>query len=257
MTEILGQLQKALGTEWDFQKVFAKSFFSSSPDYELDRLVELNPSSLWIFCGPSIEVVNWIEKKEIDAICLGGETRLAPISALILGWTEISREMFKLLNGMGHNKISFLCPPTGAENRKKYLQLLQEDFSRHGVQYSEQYNFPMIASVEPDDARNCIADLIRHTPPTAVVCSGIDHYLALVSCCTERGIQIGKEMAVVIVGEDEYLPWLSPKPTFLRAPIKTFTEKLYQWALNPSLIEKKTHHFSCEICDGETLVPPL
>lgn len=255
-TKTVAGLRRGLGEDWSIETLIVHNYFSRTPTVELQRMVELNPSCLWLFIRPPADVVKWIGFTGLEAISLGGADVDERVPGLGINWPQVSLEMLALLTRLGHQRISFFCFPGSDEVWERYAGKLKVGFAEFGLKFHPAYNAPVVSLVDREKAYEVVQGILRHTPPTAVVCDSFKQYLVLLSCCAEKGLKIGVDLAVIVSGEAELSSWFSPRPTSLRFSSKKWSEILIQWALDPKSVGRVRIRSLYDLTPGDGLVPP-
>ena len=198
------------------------------------KLVEQANCDGWIVLAGSKDVLEWFVESKIPTIAVYGRRSSLKIAGVgPLKGTAYTEALEKLLS-LGHRRIAMLCrkerriPNPGSMER-----LFLESLERANI-VTGSYNLPDWEET-PEGFRNLLDSLCSVTPPTAVIISQVEFFIAVIQHLGERGLRVPEDISVFCSDFDSKLDWCSPAVACVRWDPDLVIRRVSRWVKNVSL----------------------
>ena len=173
------------------------------------RFVAKTPCDAWIVGSASREVLQWFSEQSVPAIALFGRFTGLPIAAVCPRKVPAMKKAVRRLVALGHRRIVITTNP---ERISPYPALFEQAFlnelKRLGVP-SGAYNLAA-AETSPGGVSTCLTSLFQLTPPTAIILTDGEHFLATQQFLARRGLKVPEDISLIT---PDYAPeyfWCDP-----------------------------------------------
>jgi DNA-binding LacI/PurR family transcriptional regulator len=198
---------------------------------KVEQYVSQNPADAWILISASQEVIEWFSQQEVPSHAMYGRHEGLPIAAafpiIIPGQTAAVQRLIEL----GHKRIVMLAR---AERRKPKLlrseQVFIEQLEAAGIKTSD-YNLPDWEESR-EGLRRLVDELLRFSPPTAMLFQEAQLYIAVKSHLADRGVICPRHISLVVADEDPCFGWCHPIPSQIQWDYRKVVRSIVRWAKN-------------------------
>jgi DNA-binding transcriptional regulator YhcF (GntR family) len=218
--------------------------------------VKRNPADAWIVCAASREVIEWFSEQATPAIAMYGRHGGLPIAAaypiMIPGQTAAVRRLVEL----GHKRIVMLARE---ERRKPNLsrpeQAFIDDLEAAGITTGD-YNLPDWEESREGLSR-LIDELLRLSPPTALIFQEAQVYIAVRSHLSDRGIVAPRDISMVVADDDPSFEWCNPIPSHIRWDYRPVVRLVVRWVkkVAQGKADRRKSGTESEFVEGGTIGP--
>lgn len=218
------------------------------------NFVQRTEADAWIVSGASGEVFEWFANQEIPAIALFGRFLGQSIAGVGVRKSPIMEYLVRTLVSLGHRRIVLISHrervvPEPALFERNFLRVLTDCGITTGP-----YNLP---EWEPDQAglRNCLGNLFRHTPPTAMIVDEPQHFIAVQNYLRARGIRVPEDVSLICNDSDPSFAWCEPSITHMKWSHEKLVNYVVRW-VNQVAISKPHQRqklYDAELVEGETI----
>lgn len=147
----------------------------------------------------------------------GGEPTLAP--QVCVSHEMLVRGAVRKAFQAGHRRVSFPLwrrLPEVAANMRRWIAA---EYSLAGYKHSPQFDAPVVDGREPAALHRTLRDLLRHTPPTALVASDFQQWLATVMVLGETGLRMPRDVSLICLCSTPEWESATPTPAHFRFPV--------------------------------------
>lgn len=220
------------------------------------RFVAGHPRDEWITVAASREINAWFAEQAFPALALYGRYKGIPMAAVGNLTINILVQSIERLIELGHKRIVMF---SRRERRKPKLAAPEQAFI-DTLQAAElgggNYNLPDWVE-NPVGLENCLNQLLRYTPPTAIIFQEPEIYLAARTYLAEQGIVAPRDISLVTSEHHTMFEWYTKKPAHYRWSHQAAARRIVRWARNiargkPDL---KQTGIPGEFIEGDTIGP--
>jgi len=187
----------------------SSAFRAKSPAHSLAKDFADTTCSVWVVADPTPEIEDWLTKKEVPCVCLGGSYNhhLPRIGG---DGERAIREATRSLLDLGHRRIVYpLHNAYGVHMVLPFRQVMED----HGVEWNESFHSPRWK----DHAANWYPMLERMltsaNPPTAFLTLGVRNLLPLLTWLGQNGLRTPRDVSIIHMLDDPILEHLYPPLT--------------------------------------------
>ena len=258
--QMLFDLKAALESEGHSCHFAAKS--QSQVGYateRIQRLVAGCEADAWLVLGGKREVLEWFAARSVPTMALGGVTAGLRIAATGMETVAPFRAALRHLMGLGHRRITFLSPAFLRDRAgSPYVRAMQEELAAGGLA-SGDYNVPDFDET-PEGVRALLRENFRVTPPTAIIVTYTTWLVTLLAFMARRGLRPGRDVSVLSLGYDLWLPWHYPAVAHFVGDEPRVLRHILQWIRNVARGREDVRQlrFPLRFVDGASVgpVPP-
>jgi len=172
---------------------------SNISDEALEEIFGNYDVDVWLLIRPTRQMAEFVEKHNINALCLGGDTSELEVSSIGFDGPASAYRGTRYLLERGHSRIVY--PFREGRNFKDRLnasqRAMKKAFKENGVTWSHAYHSPAWkASIR--GFYQMLDDYFKVTPPTAFIISSYSELVALLSYLALHRLRIGKEISVIV-----------------------------------------------------------
>jgi DNA-binding LacI/PurR family transcriptional regulator len=199
----------------------------------LARLVRSMEADAWVVVGGSRTVLEWFAEKPEPVFALFGRRDGLPLAATgpdkASATVAATRELIRL----GHRRIVLIVRPRRrlphpGEAEKAFLTELET----HGLAVGG-YNLPNWDET-PQDYHQCLDQLFRMTPPTAMIIDEVEFFFATMQFLLRRGLRVPDDVSLVATDPDPTFHWCQPRIAHITWDSEPVVRRIMRWASNVS-----------------------
>lgn len=220
------------------------------------RFVAKHPRDGWITIAASREVNAWFAGQPFPALALYGRFRGLPMAAAGSLTIDILVQSVERLLELGHTRIVMLARSERRKpERAKPEQAFIDTLKAAGLDAGD-YNLPEWEET-PRGLALCLDQLLRFTPPTAIIFQEPEIYLAARNHLAERGVVAPRDISIITAGYDTMFDWYLNQPAQYRWSEKAVAHRVVRWARNIARGRKdlKQTGIPGEFIEGDTIGP--
>ncbi len=231
LVELLHRLQEA-GHRADFA---SKTMKDLGMDVErIVRFVSQEEADAWVVVAGSLDVLKWFSEQPVPAFALFGRLTEVPLASTSPRKSDAIVELVDRLVDFGHRRIVMLT----REDRRKPIPGLSERvfldrLGERGIT-TGAYNLPDWGD-SPEQLRQILDSLFRHTAPTALIVSEASIFMAVIQYLSGLGIRAPDGISLACMDSNEVFEWFMPVVTHIAWDYRPLIQRVVQWAENTSL----------------------
>lgn len=119
----------------------------------------------------------------------------------------------------GHRRVSFPIWRRKPEVESGVRRWIAAEYAAQGLPHSPDFDAPVVAGAEPAALHRTLRELLRHTPPTAMIAADFSQWLATVSVLGERGLRIPHDVSLLCLCSTPDWTSATPSPAHFRFPV--------------------------------------
>jgi DNA-binding LacI/PurR family transcriptional regulator len=203
----------------------------------LDRIVKMvrkTEADAWVVVGGAREFLEWMAAQDRPVFALFGRRRGLPIAGIGPDQPTTARTIVRKLTELGHRRIVMLTRPSrilpvpGATERA-----FLDELTRHDIEPG-QFNLPVWKETV-DGLREQVKELLRFTPPTAILIDEPAIFLAVQQQLMQLGCRIPGDLSLVCSDGSPSFRWLHPSVAHVSWNSEPWVRRITQWAGHISL----------------------
>ncbi|MFK7910734.1 MAG: substrate-binding domain-containing protein [Akkermansiaceae bacterium] len=197
------------------------------------RLVKETEADAWVVDAGSREILEWFATQECPTFALFGRRGGLPIAGIGPDQPAATREATKKLIELGHKRITLVARPSRILPRPGSTErAFLEELEKHDIETS-RFNLP-VWEESIDGLHRCIAELIRVTPPTAMIVSEPVFFFAVSQLLMQSGYKTPEDISLICSDDDPNLKWLYPSVAHVSWNSQPWVNRIGHWADNIS-----------------------
>lgn len=231
---------------------------SNKPDFLLKKWVRMTGANCLLFETVTYDWIDPAEKLGFPCYALGGSV---PHSNGVLSGSgfRISDCISKVLREtleLGHRRIQLVMGRATPEKemrsaiKKATDPILKEDWK--GDQISFSVKIPDL--VNPSDWLGWWKTMLRREQPTVVLTESVFQAVCLHNYCLASGIQMPRDISIVVLEDADFLAWLNPLPTRYRYQNEKTFRHFRDW-MRGGFPQGSLKFFGAKLVGGKTLGP--
>ncbi|MDX1680782.1 MAG: substrate-binding domain-containing protein [Akkermansiaceae bacterium] len=226
---------------------------------KVSRYVSRFPADAWVVVSGKGEVLKWFSEQDFPTFALFGRIRDIEIASVNVRPYEAISEFVNRLLDQGHRRIVWMVR---GERRKPRPGALEQHFldllESRGIEVGS-YHLP-----EWDESREglerCLDQLFRFSPPTAIIVTEAQLYLAVQNSVNRRGMRVPEDLSMVcmdVFENDPSLDWITPQVSHYRWHWQPVSRRMMKWLHNVAIGKKDLAQtfLEAEYVEGETIGP--
>lgn len=147
----------------------------------------------------------------------GGEPTAAP--QVSVSHEQLVRGAVRKAFEAGHRRVSFPLwrrLPEVAANMRRWIAA---EYLAAGYKHSPEFDAPVVVGREPAALHRTLRELLRHTPPTALIASDFQQWLATVMVLGESGLRMPRDISLICLCSTPEWESATPSPAHFRFPV--------------------------------------
>jgi LacI family transcriptional regulator len=174
------------------------------------RYVEKNPADAWMVLAGSKEVLTWFAGQSFPSYAIFGRRRSVPMPSVGPEKVTAVETAVDRLVEYGHRRIVMLTREERRRPSPGYLEAAFLDrLASHGIKPSA-YHLPDWQD-NPDSFHECLEQLFRHTPPTAILLDEPQFFIATQQHLANRGLIAPRDVSLLCSDTHPLFNWCQPK----------------------------------------------
>jgi len=192
------------------------------------RHVAQTPADAWVVLAGSREILEWFSLQQTPAFGLLGRLPSVHIAGTGPLKQPAIAAAVRRLTELGHRRIVLLCRE---ERRKPVPGIVERAFLKEmevqGIA-TGRFNLPDWDD-NPEGLLSCLFSLFQHTPPTALIVSGIDLFAATQQFLLHQGIRVPQEVSIVYTDTPTGFYWCRPTISHISYDSRIWIRNIMRW----------------------------
>lgn len=219
-------------------------------------LVAKTAADAWILYSSPEEVLEWFASQPLPVMALGGRFHNLSVASSANSMVPALRSAMDALGALGHRRIVLMVPailrqPTPGPSVEKFLSILRG----MGVTPT-RYHLPDFEE-SAEGFENCLTELFRVTPPTALVILEPCYCAAALAFLARRGLQVPNDVSIVCMLSDPVFRFILPSLAHFRWPVEGHIQRIARWVSGVATghADRRQVILDAEFVPGQTLAP--
>ncbi|MGA0845236.1 MAG: substrate-binding domain-containing protein [Luteolibacter sp.] len=231
--EVFAAMLDQLGSQgWDVSHRMIPFVSARKPHRSWDKLLELaRPDAIVVNSGSQV-VAEWLSKQSIRSCFLGGDSGDFEIPTLGVSTPTMFGEALAHLLELGHRSI--WMPLCGRTDRM--LRHCKETIAKETLKIGVSEDCVRISS-SVDSSPELLMNMARKEystrKPDALVVLDWREFVALSGYLARSGIQIPKDLSVIVLSHNANMTWHRPAIAHFEIPSSQIARKICTWISHP------------------------
>jgi DNA-binding LacI/PurR family transcriptional regulator len=214
-----------------------------------------NPADAWVVIGGSREVLEWFSEQPVPAFALFGQPVGLSLAATGPRKSLCIQAAVRRLVELGHRRIAMLV----YEERRKPQpgipeQIFLDTLKAEGLS-SGSYNLPDWRG-GPGGFRECLNELFRFTPPTALFLEP-ELYSAAHQHFARHGILVPRDVSMISLDSAPLFDWWDPPTSHITYDSRPCIRRIVRWVSHVScgIDDRRCTPTAARFVEGGTIGP--
>lgn len=233
----------------------------SQQDLKMDvgrvaRFVEKTPCDVWIVSMGSREILQWFSQQSVPAMALFGRFTGLPIAATCPRNVPAMQTAVRRLVELGHRRIVMT---TNAERISPYPALFEQAFLDKLKRWDVPAGPYNLAAVEAHrgGVSNCLDSLFQLTPPSALIVTDAEHFLATQQFLARRGLKVPEDVSLISTDYITEYFWCDPPISHFKWEPAPLVRSILRWVdrVVQGKRDIRQQLYDAEFVEGGTIGP--
>jgi DNA-binding LacI/PurR family transcriptional regulator/DNA-binding transcriptional regulator YhcF (GntR family) len=195
------------------------------------RFVEQTEADAWVVVAGSKEVLDWFADQAIPAFALFGRLEGWRIAGTGPKKSTAVIKVVERLVALGHRRIVMLVREERRKPMPGYIErVFLTELEARGIP-TGNYNLPDWGKDMKDFHRGLDVSF-QHTPPTALLLSGIHLFIAAQQHLALRGIVAPRDVSMICLDPEPAFAWCDPSVAHIDYDSKPWVRRMVKWTNN-------------------------
>jgi len=220
------------------------------------RYVGRTEADAWVVVAGSKEVLSWFASQPVPAFAMFGRAGQISLANASPKKSDALMELVDRLVDFGHQRIVMLAredrrKPTPGTFERRFMARLES----HGIR-TGSYNLPDWGD-RPEELRQHLGSLFRHTPPSALIVDDTQIFPAVVQHLARLGIVAPENISLACTDSSSAFEWCRPTVTHIHWNHRAVIKCVVKWAdrLSRGKHDRKTTLTRATLIVGGTIGP--
>jgi LacI family transcriptional regulator len=146
----------------------------------------------------------------------GGTTSAAQVS---VSHELLVRGAVRRAFDVGHRRVSFPLWRRTPEVAGRMRGWIAAEYAAAGYRHAPEFDAPVVADREPTALHATLHELLRHTPPTALISSDFQQWLATVTALAKIGLRVPRDVSLICLCSTPDWETATPTQAHFRFPV--------------------------------------
>ncbi len=190
--------------------------------------VASHPADAWVVLAGSRDVLMWFSQQAVPAFGMLGRLPRVNIAGTGPLKSPAMATALRRLAALGHRRIVLLVRE---ERRKPEPGIVERAFLSEleslGIK-TGAYNLPEWEDT-PEGLARCLRSLFLHSPPTALIASGLDIFAATQQFLLHHGIRVPQDISIVSSDPHPSFAWCNPSIAHIEYDNGAWVKNAVRW----------------------------
>ena len=195
------------------------------PEVVASRVLALGVRNALVAFLP-VEAAEALASAGVRAVMFGGGYRETCVPVIGTDYPAILRGAFRRAFAAGHTRV---CAPVWRKTpgfAARVRALVAEEYARAGLKHSPAFDVPVVESRDPSGMHECVRELFRHTPPTALILHEFPQWMAAASMLAHLRLRVPEEVSTILLLDAPELHSATPTQAHFRQDAPKFVPAL-------------------------------
>jgi DNA-binding LacI/PurR family transcriptional regulator len=224
------------------------------------RHVKDNPADAWVVLAALGGVLKWFASQPTPAFALFGRISGIDIASVNVRPFDAIRRLLDRLMDHGHRRIVWIVRRDRREPEPAALeQFFLDHLTKRGIPTGRAYHLPEWTET-PEGLEEALGKLFELTPPTALIVTEPQLFLAVQNSVVRRGFKVPADISLVcmdVFEGDPSLAWMTPRVSHYRWRWRSVSRRLMRWLDNVARgrVDRRQVRLDADCIEGETIGP--
>lgn len=143
-------------------------------------------------------------------------------SLIGVGHEQLVRGAISRAFAAGHRRVSFVLWRRKPEVAAQMRAWIAEEYAKAGYRHAPEFDAPVVADRSPEALHACLGELLRHTPPTALVTSDFPQWLGTVTALARSGLRVPRDISLVCLCANPEWETATPTQAHFKYPVSGY-----------------------------------
>ncbi len=227
--EVLAELLDLIGVRgWEVMHRVVDFTTAKQSRKSWDEVLEIARPDAMVALGGTPVLAKWATEKQIRTLFLGGDPGDSGVPMLAVKVSTMLRLALDHLLAQGHRKI--LMPLCGRSPRfVAGCRKTAAETTSGGLKQPEKITIAETAYAGPELMVDLLRGHWKKEPPDALILLDWREFVAASSLFKERGIEIPRDLSVVILSQNTVMDWHFPRISHFEHPAKQMARMISKW----------------------------
>lgn len=196
---------------------------------------------------------------EAGRIVLGTNlaTESARASQVSVSHERLVRGAMRKAFEAGHRRVSFALWRRKPEVAAAMRAWIADEYARAGHRHSPEFDAPIVPKRTPESLHDCVRELLRHTPPTALIVSDFAQWMGTFMVLAAARLRVPDDVSLISLCAASEWDTASPTQAHFRIPFAAMLRTI-RMALESAESGAPPKHLRLnpEWVPGDSLAPP-
>lgn len=216
--------------------------------------VAQNPADAWVVVSGSQEVLHWFASQPVPAFALFGRLMQSNLPGAGPRKSIAVAEAVRRLVELGHRRIVMLSREERRKPNPGFVEMVfLKELEASGITTSG-YNLPDWGN-SMDELHAGLDNLLRVSPPTALLCSYPALYLAAEKHLAQRGIVAPRDVSMICLDPDPVFAWCQPSVSHIDWNSTPVVRRVLRWVSNVARgkVDKRNNPTPAKFIEGGSI----
>jgi DNA-binding LacI/PurR family transcriptional regulator len=227
--EVFAELLDQLGASgWEVMHRVENFGSSKNPRKSWDELLKLTKPDAMVVLGGTPSLGMWAASRKLRTLFLGGDAGDSGVPVLAVKVATMLKYALERLLSQGHRKIliPLCCRPKAFVGR---CHTAATEIAAEANQPRDRIVIAETAYARPEVMVGLLRKQWRKQAPDALILLDSRELLAADGFFREMGIEIPRDLSVVILSQNSILDWHQPTITHFEHPVKLMARTIARW----------------------------
>ena len=227
--EVLAELLDLIGVRgWEITHRVMDFTTAKHPRKSWDEVLEIARPDAMVALGGTPVLAKWSTDKQLRTLFLGGDPGESGVPLLAVKVSTMLRHALDHLLALGHRRI--LMPLCGrSPNFTAGCRKTAAEATGGGTGKPANIIIAETAYAGPELMVDLLPGQWKAAPPDALILLDWREFVAASSLFKERGIEIPKDLSVVILSQNTVMDWHFPRISHFEHPARQMARMVAKW----------------------------
>ena len=190
-----------------------------APEVLAARLLE-SPARTIVTANMHAEVADRLAAAGRRVVALGGPGTPVLAARVSVDHEALVREGLRRAFEAGHTRVSLLIWRRHPEVAMRMRGWIAAEYARAGLRHAPDFDAPILENESPEAVHECLRELFRHTPPSALVIHDFPQWVASVTTLCRMRRSVPDDVSTVLLTHAAELATTNPGQAHFRHPVE-------------------------------------
>ncbi len=188
------------------------------PEVLASRLLE-SPARVIVTANMHAEVADLLAAAGRRVVALGGPGTPVRAPRVSVDHEALVREAFRRAFAAGHTRVSLIIWRRHPDVARRMREWIAAEYARAGLRHAPDFDAPILDDDTPGAVHDCLRQLFRHTPPTALVIHDFPQWVATVTTLCSLRRRVPEDVSTLLLTRTPEIAAATPTQAHFRHPV--------------------------------------